>query len=42
MAIWLDVLHICEDDLKHRHFGFDAQGLATSLIKQLYAKKIER
>jgi hypothetical protein len=41
MAIWLDVLHICEDDLKYRHFGLDGQGLVTSLTKQLYAKKTE-
>jgi len=41
MAIWLDVLHVCVEDLKHKHFGLDVQGLATSLIKQLYAKKIE-
>lgn len=41
MAIWLDVLHICEDDFKYRHSDHVVQGLSTSLIKQQYAKKIE-
>jgi hypothetical protein len=41
MAIWLEALHIYDDDLKYGHYGLVVQGLATSLIKQLYPQKIE-